>query len=388
MPAIHKSINKKNHGTIKKSLAQTAEDNIRHLAFDNATLANIITMGNSGKIIMANKAARKLLGYTKKELLTKSGNAIFNISESRFKRMLKQRTNAGQSMALLSVTKKNGKSIQCEITSAIFADEDGTKKSITTIEDRSKSILKQKQVDARKKKIVADNITLALKKSDSRQAENNERIRILTEKLEEERADIVRELHENVNQLLCASRMYVEIAKRQKKNNEIYLNRSSEYTLSAINEIKKITKGLMTDMITHLGLCEAIEIVARDTMEVNHIQISCTFKNFVDKSVNDKFKLIVYRVIQEHLNNILKHTKATEVGISLSQNKEFISFSISDNGAGCDTYRKQTEIEIENIRSRVTSYYGITELVSLPGKGCALTIKFPVRKELLNKKTQ
>jgi PAS domain S-box-containing protein len=146
---------------------------LHKLAFDNSLQANVITTLSKGKIVDANKAACKLLGYSKKELLTKSRSAIFEINESSFKKMLKERTAEGKSMRTLTVRRKNGKQLTCEITSAVFIDE-GIKKTITTIADRSQSMLDQENIDIKKEKIVADNILLAQAKSDARLAENNE----------------------------------------------------------------------------------------------------------------------------------------------------------------------------------------------------------------------
>ena len=160
----------------------------------------------------------------------------------------------------------------------------------------------------------------------------------------------------------------------------MYLSRSSEYTLTAIEEIRKLTKGLTTDTIKNLGLCEAIDNVTRDTMEVNPVKISCALKSFKEHSVNDKFKLNVFRIVQEQLNNILKHAKATEVTISLSQNKKSIILSISDNGVGFDTGKKRKGIGIANIKSRAASYNGTADFVSQPGQGCVLTVTFPCYK--------
>ena len=78
--------------------------------------------------------------------------------------MLKQRTARGQSTARVTAIKKSGKPFPCEITSAVFMDEDVIEKAITTIADMSQSILRQKNIDIKKEKIVADNIVLAKSK--------------------------------------------------------------------------------------------------------------------------------------------------------------------------------------------------------------------------------
>ncbi len=187
------------------------------------------------------------------------------------------------------------------------------------------------------------------------------------------------------SELLAASKMYIDMAKRGGKNSEMYLSRSSQYTLTAIEEIRKLAKGLTTDTIKSLGLCEAIDNLTRDTMEANPVKISYRLENFTENCVNDKFKLNVFRIVQEQLNNILKHAKATVVTINLSQNKQSIMLAISDNGVGFDTNQKRDGIGITNIKSRAVSYNGKADFVSEPGKGCALTVTFPVTDALLNK---
>ena len=200
-----------------------------------------------------------------------------------------------------------------------------------------------------------------------------------------ERSEIGKELHDNVNQLLGVSRLYLELAKRGGGDSEMYLTRSSEYTLTAIEEIRKLTKGLTTDTIKNLGLCEAIENIASDTMQVNPIKIFSDLKSFIEGSVNEKFKLNVFRIVQEQLNNILKHAKATEVRISLVQTKSSIVLSISDNGVGFDTSQKQKGIGLINIKNRATTFNGTADFVSQPGEGCVLTILFPASDPLLSK---
>ena len=93
----------------------------------------------------------------------------------------------------------------------------------------------------------------------------------------------------------------------------------------------------------------------------------------------------VFRIAQEQLNNILKHARATEVTISLLQNKKSIILSISDNGVGFDTGKKQKGNGLDNIKSRAASYNGTGDFVSQPGQGCVLTVTFPDTNTLLNK---
>ena len=409
------STNKKQAVISKKPTPPGTEGTLRDLAFDNSIQANIISTVSSGKIIVANSAACKLLDYSKKELLTKSRAAIFDINQSGFKKMMRKRTAEGYSSALVTAIKKSGKLLPCEVTSTIFMDEAGVEKSITTIVDMSQNILTQKNIDIRKEEIVADNISLAISKqknidikkekivaanillAKSRQKEIDIKkekvvaanIMFAQAKYDEagktQKSEIGKELHDNVNQLLGTAMLYIEMAQREGEKSGMFLSRSSEYILNAIEEIRKITKGLTTDTVKYLGLRESINNITRDMMEVNPIKISTTLEPFVEGSVNYKFKLSVFRIIQEELNNILKHAKATEISILLYQNKKSIILSISDNGIGFDIVKKRKGIGVDNIKSRAASYNGTADFVSTPGEGCVLTVAFPMANVLLNK---
>jgi PAS domain S-box-containing protein len=345
-------------------------DHLHHLAFDNSLQANIISRVSDGKIIDANIAACKLLEYSKKDLLAKSRKDIFNISERSYINMLKKRTAEGYVKANIAVIKKNGKQLHGEITSVIFVDR-GIENSITTIVDMSEILLKQKNIDTRKldkqTKLKTSQIAYAVTKAH-----------------EQERSDIGKELHDNVNQLLAVSRLYIDMASKNDANKEMYLRRSSEYSLNAIEEIRKLTRGMITDVIKDIGLCEAIDKTIKDAMEIHPIKIICTQDNLIEKRLNDKFKMNIFRIVQEQLNNILKHAKASMANISLSQNKNTILLSITDNGVGFNITKRMKGIGMKNIKSRAKFFGGNANFVSQPGKGCTLTITFPVRGILLN----
>lgn len=175
------------------------------------------------------------------------------------------------------------------------------------------------------------------------------------------------------------------MAKRGGKNVTMYLSRSSEYTIAAIDELRKLSKGLTSGIIKNLGLCDAIDNIARDTMEVSHVKILMSTNSFIENSVNEKFKLNVLRIIQEQLNNIMKHAKAPKISINLAQNNKAIKLIIADNGAGFNTTKCQEGIGIPNIKSRAAAYQGTAAFASQPGRGCMLTAIFPVKDQLLNK---
>jgi PAS domain S-box-containing protein len=169
-------------------------DYIFQQAFEHSLQANIISIVGSGRIIRANRAACRLLGYSKKDLLTRHREDIFRIKEDSYKRMLLERKVEGSAKADLSIIRKDGRLWPCEITTVIFKDIGGVKNSITSIVDRRERLSVQK-----------GQLTVAV-----------------VEAKEMERSDIGKELHDNVNQLLGASMLYLDMARKDIKNGEAY----------------------------------------------------------------------------------------------------------------------------------------------------------------------
>jgi PAS domain S-box-containing protein len=349
-------------------------DHIFQQAFEHSLQANIISIVGNGRIIRANRAACRLLGYSKKELLTRNREDIFRITEESYKRMLVERTAEGCAKADLSIIRRDGRLWPCEITSVIFKDSGGVTNSITSIVDRRERLSVQKKIDVENERSVASDILIA-------QSKNKSQLTVaIVEAKEMERSDIGKELHDNVNQLLGASMLYLDMARKDIKNGEAYLIHSSEYTFTAIEEIRKLTKGLTTDTIKEFGLCGAIENIARDTMEACSVKIYCKLKPSLERAMSDKFKMNAFRIVQEQLNNILKHASASDIHITMSEKKAEFVLSIADNGIGFDNAKKlnHTGIGISNIVSRAESYRGRARFITKPGKGCKLVITFPI----------
>ena len=107
------------------------------------------------------------MGYTKKALLTINTHHIFDIKESHFKKLHTKGRAKGEYKGVLTVIKKNGKRMTCEITSATFLGDHNIKKAIITLEDMSESIQRQKNIDLEKEKIVSSDISRARSTSDA-----------------------------------------------------------------------------------------------------------------------------------------------------------------------------------------------------------------------------
>jgi PAS domain S-box-containing protein len=195
---------------------------------------------------------------------------------------------------------------------------------------------------------------------------------------ENERADIGRELHDNLNQILGAAKLYIEMARSDEENREMCLGKSSEYIVNVIEEIRRISKSLGTPGLV-MGLFDSIDILLDDLMVIHPIKFVFFKGNVDDKALNEKLQLTIFRIIQEQLNNILRHANATSATISLSEQQKEIILTVSDNGKGCNTFEEEKGIGNINIKSRVELYHGTVTIVSEPNEGYELRVVLPLK---------
>jgi signal transduction histidine kinase len=195
---------------------------------------------------------------------------------------------------------------------------------------------------------------------------------------EKERTEIGKELHDNVNQILGASNLYINTAMTDDELRQELLERSTELVSKAINEIRKISKSLITPGLREIGLIESIEDIIDDMRFVKEdLAIELDLQNISEEQIEDRRKLALFRMVQEQLNNIVKHAKATRVLIRLSIEGPDIVLTVSDNGVGFDVNRHRKGVGITNIISRAELFNGSVEIQSAPGEGCILSVGLP-----------
>jgi len=214
------------------------------------------------------------------------------------------------------------------------------------------------------------------KLASERQSKQREITGAAIEAHENERLNISNELQENINQVLGATKLYIEMAKEDKKNKKMYLEKSSELVLNVIGEMRRIFKTLASPN-TIISLAESIENLLQDLMAINPIKIKLNVKG-IEKPLDEKLELHIYRIIQEQLNNILKHANATYASISLTKRLNEIILLISDDGNGYDILKEKKGLGIINIKSRAELYLGKVMIVTKPGKGYELKVVLPL----------
>jgi PAS domain S-box-containing protein len=195
---------------------------------------------------------------------------------------------------------------------------------------------------------------------------------------ERERSEIGRELHDNLNQILGAAKMYIELAKTDEENRELCLNKSTGYLMTVIEAIRKISKTLTIPEKNLMGLSESINILLDDLIIIQPIKIEFNVNGLDEESLSEKIRLDILRIVQEQLNNILKHAKASFATINLTQQTSRIVLQIVDNGGGCEIPQNSKGVGLMNIRSRAVSHNGKVTIASNPGKGFELRVELPL----------
>ena len=196
---------------------------------------------------------------------------------------------------------------------------------------------------------------------------------------EKERANIGKELHDNLNQILGAAKLYIELAKTDEEDREMLLQKSVGYIVTVIEEIRDISKHLAIPRLNIMGLAESIKILIEDVMRINPIHIQFRERGIHPAELNEALQLDIFRIVQEQLNNILKHAKASQAEIQLAKTNDTVELVISDNGEGCDITTNNKGVGIMNIMIRADLYQGTVSILSHPGEGYVLKVGFPIK---------
>jgi len=196
---------------------------------------------------------------------------------------------------------------------------------------------------------------------------------------ENERIAISRELHDDLGQSLTAVMIDLAIICNTISDGELSgkINKVSVLISDTIKTVQRLTSQLRPEIINDLGLHVAIECYARDysqrTLQEVEIKLDPEIHLSPDASLH------IYRILQESLTNIARHAKASYIEIELSQKKDLINFSISDNGVGI-TDKKLKSIKsfgLISMQERSLSLGGKLEIRSLADIGTTIILTIP-----------
>ncbi len=200
---------------------------------------------------------------------------------------------------------------------------------------------------------------------------------------ETERKKIGGELHDNINQILTAVKLNLGFAMENRDHSERLILKCITNTNTAIEEIRKLSKELiLPGNLKELGLVHSIEDLLKEIFKESNIQYSLSTSGDEEIRISEELKLTIYRIVQEQLNNIIKHADASTVTVRLELSQSAVFLSIADNGKGFNAGLRRNGIGITNIISRAELFNGIVRIDTAPGKGCTLEVTLRSKKNL------
>jgi two-component system NarL family sensor kinase len=198
---------------------------------------------------------------------------------------------------------------------------------------------------------------------------------------EEERQRIARDLHDGVGQMMSAAKMNLSAFESEIKFNSEDQKRSFEKIIHLVDdsckEVRHVSHNMMPNVLLKNNLASAIHDFI-DKIDKKALDIHL-YTEGLDKRLDSNTETVLYRVIQECVNNVIKHSAATTLDISIVCDKDGINATIEDNGKGFDTTDKEKfeGIGLKNILTRVEYLKGTVEFDSTPGRGTVVSLHVP-----------
>jgi len=332
---------------------------------DNS-LAAIYMFQDGGYFSYVNPRMVRLLGYESEDQII--GKGFWEIIASEDREMVKSRGLEREKREIsprrykYRMVKKNGEEIWVDMR-ASHAPYLGKRAAVGNFIDITKEVKAEKQI---------------------RQLTGS-----LIEGIEEERRALANDIHDEFGQSLTLLQFDVESLRNSLPQGSHKAVKISDKVIEQIQilaeKMRNTTSRLRPDLLDHLGLVPTLQWYIED-IQSRKTEMQISFESIgLKKRLPSSVELVIYRVFQEGLNNITKHSGATNVNIQLTYNHPDIIFMIRDNGCGFEsdkegfpTNNQGKSIGLLSMRERVSSLNGEMSIRSTSGKGTILRIKIPM----------
>ena len=211
---------------------------------------------------------------------------------------------------------------------------------------------------------------------------------------EMERLRIARDLHDMLTQGLIVIRMEIISFLKQIKihSHKIKMTEVLGLLDHTLDDIQNISKQLRPQNLDAFGLIKSIQLYVDDFEKLSKIRCQVKIMNpsLIEMDINKEISITAYRILQEVLLNILRHSMATNVIVTINFKDDILKISISDNGCGMDSdvYSKTSSLGILGMYERANLVGGNLIIKSKPGKGTKVIISIPLSKSVDKEKTE
>ncbi|MDR3428291.1 CHASE3 domain-containing protein [Silvimonas sp.] len=201
--------------------------------------------------------------------------------------------------------------------------------------------------------------------------------------VERERAKLARELHDELGSILTATKMDISWVQRELRDSmpavSEKLNKTTRNLDQGIQFKRRVVQELHPSLLSTFGLIASVRSLAEEAAQRSDWQLELALPD-EETSIDDTLSLIVYRIVQETLNNAAKYAKAKTISISLMVDDEHIKLELEDDGIGFNLDDLPAETHgLQGIRHRATAIGGKVDFTSQPGEGLFTRVLLPRR---------
>jgi PAS domain S-box-containing protein len=355
----------------------------RYYSLVENSLDGIFVSSLEGTLLYVNPAGRDLIGQSEEQIVgTDSLNFIHPDDLQDARRILKDLVAGKEDRIKIEarVKPKKGPSRWIEATAnkAKFGyDQDVIFASYRDVTDRK----------------AAD---WALRDSEDRYRQASERLQGLSRRLlevqEAERHQLAVELHDEMGQLLTAIQMNLKSIQtfQDAKTIPDSLEESSKLLEQLLEQVRNLSLELRPLVLDHLGLVPALRWYFDRLAQRGSLKVEFKSK-FTQERFSPQIETTCFRIAQEALTNVLRHSHAKHVNVELDKNNQELNLTITDDGIGIDTEQVEHKIKehmnfgIEGMRERVSLVNGIFDIHSMKGAGTKITVRIPLTTNANNK---
>jgi PAS domain S-box-containing protein len=332
---------------------------------------SIWILDKEGRFTFANKRAEAVLGYQVSDLMGNKNSSFIHPEDlSKNGTHFSKIPDEGFHHSEFRVLRNDGRVLVLSVNTAYLRDGDGIRGTVSFGRD----VTEEKQAEK------------ALKESEKQ-------LHYLSSQLltaqETERRRISRELHDELGGALAVLKLKVNLIERNLHPDQARLREECQQTLSyldqVIENVQRLTKDLSPHVLEDLGLTAALQWLIGNFTRSYGIDVTCNLIE-ADHFFPGNTQIIVYRMIQEALNNIGKHSGAKHITVIAENHDGVISFCVEDDGKGFDVFKAASKnpqergLGLATMNERARMLAGSFSLWSEEGKGTSIRFSIPIQK--------
>lgn len=198
------------------------------------------------------------------------------------------------------------------------------------------------------------------------------------------RTRIGKELHDGLGSMLSTVKLYYssveeKIGNLQEESKERY-QKANLLLDQACEQVRSISHEMMSAFLLKFGLKAQLESFAETIRDSGQLEVELATHGLKDR-LDSKLEFNIYRIVQELVNNVIKHAGASKISIQVNRFESMVNIMVEDNGKGFDPEEATNKegVGLKNIRSRVHDLDGTTDFESAKGKGTSVSIDIPLQ---------